>query len=85
MEILRSYGLGTKLHRLLHQYWGGQRVVPNSGKYYRRPFSMGIGVTQGDPASPKILNIVVGAVVRDSLQEVCGPQEAQHGSGWAVG
>ena len=29
--------------------------------------------------------IVVDTVVRDMLLEVCGPQEAQHGLGWATG
>ena len=30
-----------------------------------------------------IFNIVVDAVVRAVLAEVCGPQEAQHGMVWA--
>ena len=85
MEILRVYGLGYKLQRLLQQYWDGQRVVPKSGKYYGRPFRMGIGATQGDPLSPKIFNILVDAVVRTALQEFCGPQEDQHGFAWALG
>ena len=31
-----------------------------------------------------IFNIVVDAVVQAVLDVVCGPQEAQHGLGWAV-
>ena len=31
------------------------------------------------------LNIVLDAVVRLVLAEVCGPQEARHSLGWAVG
>ena len=72
MEILSGYGLGPKLQRLLQRYWGGQRVVPKSGKYYGRPFSTGRVVTQGDPVSLNIFNIVVDAVFRAYLQEVCG-------------
>ena len=45
----------------------------------------GVVVTQGDPASPIIFNIVVDAVVRAVLEEVCIPQESQHGMGWEVG
>ena len=56
-----------------------------TGKLYWRPFSTGRVVTQGDPVSPAIFNILVDAVVRASLLEVCGPQEAQHGFRWAVG
>ena len=40
---------------------------------------MGRGVTQGDPTSPMIFNIVVDAVVRATLEVVCGPQDAWHG------
>ena len=32
-----------------------------------------------------IFNIVVDSVVREVLYTVCGPQEAQHGLGWAAG
>ena len=32
-----------------------------------------------------IFNIVVDAVVRDVLEEVCSPQEAQNGMGWEAG
>ena len=39
---------------------------------------------QGDPASPMIFNIVVDVMVREVLDVVCGPQEAQHGLGWAT-
>ena len=34
---------------------------------------------------PIIFNIVVDAVVQDTLLDICGPQEAQHGMGWALG
>ena len=40
---------------------------------------------QGDPASPIIFNIVVDAVVRETLEVVCAPQEARNGMGWAAG
>ena len=32
-----------------------------------------------------LFNIVVDAVARATLEVVCGPQEARHGMGWAVG
>ena len=46
---------------------------------------MEIGVTQGEPVSPTIFNIVVDAVVREVLLEICGPQEAHHGFIWSAG
>ena len=60
-------------------------MVTNSGKYYGRPFSTGRGVTQRDPVYPTLFNIIVYAVVRATLQDIRGPQEAQHGFGWSAG
>ena len=42
-------------------------------------------MTQGDPVSPTVFNIVVDAVVRGVMLEVCVPQEDKHGLGWATG
>ena len=85
LELLRGYGLGPNLARLLDNYWRRQRIVPKVGKYLVTEFGTGIVVTQGDPASPMIFNIVVDAVVHAVLDEVCSPQEAQHGMGWEAG
>ena len=42
-------------------------------------------MTQGNPPSPMIFSIVVDAVVWDVHDEVCSPQESQHGMVWAEG
>ena len=73
MEILREYVLVPRLQTLQRPYWDGQRVVTKSGKYYGRPFSTGRGVTQGDPVYPTLFNIIVDAVVRATLQDICVP------------
>ena len=39
-------------------------------------------MTQGDPISPTIFNIMVDAVVRAVLLELIGPQEAHHRLSW---
>ena len=85
MYILWGYALVPKIQRLLQRYWYGQKVVPKAGNIFGRPFNMEIGVTQGDSVSLTILNIVVDAVVRADLLEVCVPQEAHHGFGRAAG
>ena len=83
MEILRGYDLGTNLQRLLKRHWEGQKVVPKSGKCFGRLFCIEIGVKQGFPVSLEIFTILLNALVRVVLLEVCGAQEAQHGIGWS--
>ena len=39
-------------------------MVARAGGYYRAAFKGARGVTQGDPLSPTIFNVVVDAVVR---------------------
>ena len=85
LEILRGYGLGPNMARILTHYWEQHSIVPKVGKFLRKDFGTGRGVTQGKTASPIILNIVVDTVVRMVIDVVCGTQEEQHGLGWAVG
>ena len=59
--------------------------MPKTGKFLGKKFQMGRGLTQGDPVSPMICNIVVDAVLQALLDVVCRPQEYQHGFRWAAG
>ena len=43
-------------------------MVARAGSYYGKGFKGEQGVTQGDPLSPTIFNVVVDAVVRHWLQ-----------------
>ena len=40
-------------------------------------------MTQGYPVSATLFNVIVDALVRTTLQEICVPQEAQNGFGWS--
>ena len=42
-------------------------------------------MTQGDLVSLTLSNIIVDAVVRATLKDICGTQEDQHISGWLSG
>ena len=64
LEILEGYGVGPRDLRLLHRYWDRPHIVARAGEYYGEPFRGERYVTQGDPLSPTILNVVVDAVVR---------------------
>ena len=85
MEILRGYGMGKRMARLIAHHWDNLMFVPKAKRFLGTLFGTGRGVMQGDPSSPTIFNIVVDTVVRSTLEIVCGPQEARHGMGWAVG
>ena len=56
--------MGPRSCRLLRKYWGCLRIVAKAGDYYRSAFQLSRGVTQGEPLSPTILNVVMDAVVR---------------------
>ena len=65
LEILEGYSVGPRSRRLLRTYWGRlTMVVRAGGGYYRELFKGDQGVTQGDPLSPTIFNVVVDVVIR---------------------
>ena len=63
MEIIMGYGHGNNLQMLLQRYWDKQKVVPKARNSFGRPFWTEKRVTQGDPVSLNIFNIVMDAVV----------------------
>ena len=75
LEILKGYGVGERVQRLLTVYWERTTMVASAGSYYGKGFKGERGVTQGDPLSPTIFNVVVDAVVRHWLQ--IATQEAE--------
>ena len=75
LEILKGYGVGERVRRILTVYWERTTMVARSGSYYGKGFKGERGVTQGDPLSPTIFNVVVDAVVRHWLQ--IATQEAE--------
>ena len=85
MDILNVFVFGTILHILLQWYRDKHKVLQMAGKNFGRMLRTERRVTQEDPVSLKIFNIVVDAVVRAVMLEVCGPQEANNGFGWAAG
>ena len=64
LDILEGYGVGPRARRLLRTYWEKWTMVARAGGYYGTGFKGAKGVTQGDPLSPTIFNVVVYAVVR---------------------
>jgi Reverse transcriptase (RNA-dependent DNA polymerase) len=64
IQLLQSYGVGPRSLRVLQKFWDNLLLVPKQGGYFGKPIRSERGVTQGDPLSPIIFNVVVDAVVR---------------------
>ena len=73
MYILWGYRMDQNMACFIAHHWDNQQFVPRARFFLGKDFVTGRGVTQVDPASPMIFNIVVGALVREVLVEVCGP------------
>ena len=56
--------MGEHMLTLLQSFWAKQLIVGRQGGYNGKPFSASRGVTQGDPVSPTIFNIMFDAIVR---------------------
>ena len=63
MEILKGYGVGDIVRRLLQEYWDRTMMVARARGYNGKGFKRGRGMAQGNPLSPTIFNVVVDAVV----------------------
>ena len=84
LEILEGYGVGPSARRLLTTYWRRLTMVARASGYYGEVFKGAWGVTQGEPLSPTIFNVVVDAVVRhwlEGLQAAKEEKDAEGGEG----
>ena len=63
--VLKGYGVGANLFRLLQTIWEGDTMIQRQAGYFERPFKANRGVSQGDILSPLIFNIMVYEVVRN--------------------
>ena len=81
LEILEAYGVGPSARRLLKTYWRRLTMVARAGGYYGEAFKGVRGVTQGDPLSPTIFNVVVDAFVRHWIDRIVDNTEEKGETG----
>ena len=81
LEILEDYGVGPSARRLLTTYWRRLTMVARTGGYYGEAFKGVRGVTQGNPLSPTIFNMVVDAVVRHWIDGIVDETEEKGETG----
>ena len=63
LDILEGYSVGPRAYWLLRTYLQRSSMVARAEGYYGEAFKGARGVTQVDPLSPTIFNVVVDAVV----------------------
>ena len=56
--------MGSRALHLLRRYWERLKMETRAVGYYRETFRGERGITQGDPLSPTIFNVVVDSVIR---------------------
>ena len=59
LEILEGYGVGPRAFRILQKYWGQLRMFTGAGGHYGLALQGFRGVTQGEPLSLTIFNVVM--------------------------
>ncbi len=63
--ILEGHGMGPSMRHLIRHIWDMATNVCHASGNYGTLFKTGHGVTQGDPLSAKLFNIMVDTMVRD--------------------
>jgi retron-type reverse transcriptase len=69
LTILSQYGVGPHILAILSNFWSQLQLAPKQGGFYRLPIHTHRGVTQGDPLSPILFNIVVDAVICETKRQ----------------
>ena len=64
LDTIVAYRVGPWALRLLRRYWDHLSMVVWAGIYFGSPFKGQLSVTQGDPLSLTIFNVVVDAVLQ---------------------
>ena len=63
LDIMVVYGVGTQALRLLWRYWDRLTMVARARGYFCNLLKGYGGVTQGDPLSTTIFNVVVNTLL----------------------
>ena len=60
---MAGYDVGPRTILLFWKYWTCLQMMTEDGGYFAPPLQGYCEVTQGDPLSPTIINVVVGVVI----------------------
>ena len=71
--------MGPRAHCILRLYLDRLLMVARTGGYYGTAFQVFRGVTQGDPLSPTIFNVVVDTVFRHWVEVLVERSDRKEG------
>jgi Reverse transcriptase (RNA-dependent DNA polymerase) len=66
LYILRQYGAGPNVLNILSNFWQQLWVAPKQAGFYGPSIKSDRGVTQGDPLSPILFNLIIDAIIRET-------------------
>ena len=81
---MEYYRVGDRIIKLMRNYWNSNRLKAQERGYYRIYFCATSGVTQGDPLSPTIVNIVVNYIIHHWAYKIGGNRAISDGFGWVI-
>jgi len=81
LEIMKGYGVGLIMLRLIETFWNFTILVYWVIMYYDKTFKAYHGVMQEGTFLPYIFNVMVYAIMREWLRQVLGPDAAHNGYG----
>jgi hypothetical protein len=79
LMILEGYGAGPWMIRPIPGFWSNANMVCCAAGNYGIAFKAGHGITQCDPLSAKLFNILVDAVMRKWVQILEGDRDYKEG------
>ena len=79
LNILEGYSVDPRAHSILQTYRDGLPMVARVLGYYGKAFQGFRGVTQGEPLTPTIFNVVVDSVVQLWVEEMVDRAGGQGG------
>ena len=85
LDILVAYGVQPRTIRLLWTYWDRLTMVVKRGGYFGLPFKGYHIVTQGNPLSLKLFNVVMDAVIRHCVTVVVPNMNGLEGLDLSIG
>jgi hypothetical protein len=76
-EYINTFNLSPRDGRLIHNFWHNATMICQVSENQGEPFQAGHSVTQGNPLSTKLFNMLIDAVGREWMWELRGESKLE--------